>query len=79
MTKQVDRNVRPSSNFKTEPVPHAVSPGAVGQLGTALGNHATGVGPPLRGAGLPMFIGRGLKAPTANTTIHPTGGQGRHK
>ena len=57
-----------SSSQKTEPISHAVDEGAVGWLGLAQGIK-----------GPPLYEGRGLEAPKANTTIHDCGSQGKHR
>lgn len=54
---------------KREPIPHAVNPAAVSEIGI----HQ------VRGTSLPLYEGRGLEAPMAGTTIHETGSQGKHK
>ena len=54
---------------KREPIAHAVSPGAVSDIGI---HH-------VRGTSLPLYQGRGLEAPMQGTTIHETGSQGKHK
>ncbi len=62
---------------KREPVVHKVSPGAVSQIGSAMGNHATGNGQRLSGASLTLYEGRGFEAPKAGSDTHPCGSQGR--
>ena len=57
------------SGQKREPIPHAVSPAAVSEIGI----HQ------VRGTSLPLYIGRGLEAPMVGTTIHESGSQGKHK
>lgn len=64
---------------KVEPTPRAVNPAAVAQIGTALGNHATGVERILPGGAVPIYSGRGYEAPKAKSTIHHGGSQGRHE
>lgn len=58
-----------SSGQKREPIPHKVSPAAVSEIGI---HH-------IRGSSLPMYEGRGLKAPMAESTVHHCGSQGKHK
>lgn len=67
-----------SAGTKVEPKPRAVNPAAVEQLGTMLGNHVEGRGT-LPGASVPLYEGRGLKAPMAGQTNHPSGSQRRTK
>lgn len=63
---------------KTEPRAHAVSPTATDQMGNMLGNHVTGKGEAVRGAGQPLYKGRGYEAPhDAGRTVHRGGSQGR--
>lgn len=59
---------------KTEPVSRAVSPAYPARLGTMQGNHATDKGT-VRVQHIPMYEGRGLKAPMAGVTVHPKGSQ----
>lgn len=63
---------------KVEPKPHAVNPEAVSRLGNMQGNHATDVGD-MRFKSVPLYEGRGLKAPMANCTSHKAGSQGKHR
>lgn len=58
-----------SSAHKTEPVSKAVNPGAVGEIGTQVVRHTS----------LPLYEGRGLKAPMQGCTVHNCGSQGKHK
>lgn len=58
-----------ASAQKREPIAHAVSPGAVSEIGI----HQ------VRSASVPLYQGRGLEAPMQGTTSHPTGSQGKHK
>jgi hypothetical protein len=63
---------------KREPIVHEVSPGAVSQIGSAMGNHATGNGQRLSGSSLSLYQGRGFEAPhDAGRDIHHGGSQGR--
>jgi hypothetical protein len=62
---------------KVEPRAHRVSETAVSQIGTALGNHATEDGKMLKGAGKPLYEGRGLEAPMVGVTCHRSGSQKR--
>lgn len=57
------------SGQKREPIAHAVSEGAVSDIGI---QH-------VRGTSLPLYEGRGLEAPMQGTTIHQSGSQGKHK
>jgi len=62
---------------KTEPVSRAVPPAAPAHMGIMRGNHAdTGT---IRLQSIPMYEGRGLKAPMAGSTTHKAGSQGTHK
>lgn len=54
---------------KREPIPHAINPGAVSEIGI---HH-------VRTAPEPMTLGRGYTAPKADTTIHHCGSQGKHR
>ena len=65
---------------KVEPNSRAISPAAVSQIGTMLGNHATESGRNLRGASKPLYAGRGYdyKAPAyVNKEVYKGGSQGR--
>lgn len=53
---------------KVEPQSRAVNVDAVAEIG--LQQHGTSV---------PLYAGRGLKAPMVGETSHPTGSQGKHK
>jgi hypothetical protein len=66
--KQGTANSR-AGDQKREPIAHAVSVGAVSEIGV----HQ------VRGTSLPLYEGRGLEAPMQGTTIHHTGSQGKHK
>jgi hypothetical protein len=57
------------SGQKREPIPHAVNPAAVSEIGI----HQ------VRETSLPLYDGRGLEAPMRSTTIHQSGSQGKHK
>lgn len=57
------------SGHKQEPIPHKVNPAAVAGIGIHSVNRNS----------MPMYEGRGLKAPMAGTTTHPQGSQGKHK
>lgn len=54
---------------KREPIPHAVNPAAVSEIGIHQVRHTS----------LPIYEGRGLEAPMAGSEIHHSGSQGRHK
>ena len=58
-----------SASTKTEPISHAVSPGAVDQLGQKVGQAR---------AVEQLYQGRGLEAPMKSETTHKSGSQGRH-
>lgn len=63
---------------KVEPKAHAINPAGVSQIGSAMGNHATGVGKVLNGASVSIDRGRGFEAPKdSGRTIHHSGSQGR--
>jgi hypothetical protein len=57
---------------KVEPRPHSVNPAAVDQFGRVLGNHAMNGGRILPGASVPLYRGRGLKAPMVQRHEHRT-------
>lgn len=59
-----------ASAQKREPIPHAVSPAAVSEIGVEQVH--TGSGPQ-------MYQGRGFEAPMAGTTHYEHGSQGKHK
>ena len=64
---------------KVEPRAKGIHPGHVAQIGTALGNHATGKGKPVTGAIIPARL-PGYNTPTgvnlnAKPVVHPSGGQ----
>jgi hypothetical protein len=63
-----------SAGRKVEPNPKAVSPCAVSELGSALGN--------VKGGRLitsePLYEGKGYKAPMSGSSNHKSGSQGRH-
>lgn len=68
MTKQgTGRNI--PGPMKHEPNSRAVSPGAVSQIGNAVGRMAEVK---------PLYSGRGFEAPKAASTIHHCGSQGKH-
>lgn len=54
---------------KREPTSNAVSPAAVSEIGI----HQS------RTVSQPLYVGRGIEAPQAATTVHESGSQGRHK
>lgn len=64
-----------SGSTKVEPRSHAVPPAYPASLGIKVGNHSE------RGTTrvqkIPMYEGRGLKAPMVGTTIHRSGSQGK--
>lgn len=62
---------------KREPLVHEVSPGAVSQIGSAMGNHATGEGKILHGTSRELYRGKGFEAPhDASQQVHRSGSQG---
>ena len=63
---------------KVEPTPRAVSPSAVSKVGNMRGNHAADGGHTVALQPLPMYRGRGLKAPMAGKKSHPKGSQGQY-
>ena len=63
---------------KVEPRSRAVNPGGVGQIGTSVGNHATGVARPMTKAAEPLFEGKGYSPPRGPTNMLAQGpGAGR--
>lgn len=66
------------SGMKREPIPYAVNPAAVSQIGEALGNHATDTGKILHGASEPMYEGKGYKAPKMTNCSSNCGSQGKY-
>jgi len=52
---------------KREPISHAVSPCAAGDIGLQY-----------VGKSEPLYEGRGIEAPLAGTDYHPKGSQGKH-
>lgn len=63
---------------KIEPRAHAVPPAYPARLGMMQGNHASDNGT-VRVQHVPMYEGRGLKAPMKGVTTHKAGSQGTHK
>lgn len=59
-----------SGDRKREPISHAVSPAAAGQIGVAQAYPR---------ATAQLYEGRGIEAPKATSTTHHCGSQGRHK
>jgi hypothetical protein len=68
-----------STGQKREPIAHAIDPAGVSQIGSAMGNHATGGTKILHGASKPLYAGRGFEAPMAGCDQHHSGSQGKHK
>lgn len=66
--KQGNGNSR-AGEQKREPISHAVSPGAVSQIGTHVGTAQ---------AVEPLYKGRGFEAPMAGTDTHHKGSQGKY-
>jgi hypothetical protein len=67
--KVVERNAP-----KQEPRARAVSPAAVSQMGSAMGNHATEVGRVLPGGGSSLYAGPGLNNVGPRPTVAGPGG-----
>jgi hypothetical protein len=65
--KQGRANLDVKADRKVEPIPHAVCAEAVDQLGQSLAYKK-----------IPIYEGRGLKAPMAGEESHPCGSQGKH-
>lgn len=62
---------------KREPIAHVVSVKAVSQIGSSMGNHATGQSGTLDGT-RQLYQGRGFEAPhDAGRQVHRGGSQGR--
>jgi hypothetical protein len=78
--KQGKAKVDIEADWKTEPVPHKVNPGAVNQLGNHLGNPQAieklygGMGYKQVGS---ATLGKGNQGPGAHRTVHKSGSQGR--
>lgn len=68
------------ADYKVEPSPRIVRPGAVNQLGNHLGNPAAEVklygGMGYKSSGV-ATLGKGNQGPGAHRTVHRTGSQGR--
>jgi hypothetical protein len=76
-------NLSRSSKFagikKVEPIPHAINPAGIAQIGTSIGNHGTGDPQHSSYRGDPINAGRGYKAPmNASMKTSKSGSQGRH-
>lgn len=67
--KQGTASTSKMGSTKIEPRSQAVNPAAVADIGI----HN------VRTKSIPMYEGRGLKAPMVGTTTHHCGSQGRHK
>jgi hypothetical protein len=67
--KQGKASTSGMGSTKREPIPHAVNPAAVADMGNAS----------VRGNSLPLYEGRGLEAPMAGSTCYESGSQGKHK
>ena len=63
---------------KVEPKSQGISPGAVSRLGTMVGDHSMD-GDCHSANHIPIYQGRGLKAPMVGQTNHHCGSQGKHK
>jgi hypothetical protein len=59
---------------KAEPRARAVNPGAAGQLGQHMGNHATESGKVLKGAAQSLYAGPGLNNVGPRPTVEGPGG-----
>ena len=71
--KQGQANHSGMGSTKVEPKSRAVPPAYPARLGTMRGNHSdTGKH---RVQKIPMYEGRGLKAPMKGVTVHPKGSQ----
>lgn len=76
MTKQGRATHSNVASTKVEPVSRAVPPAYPADLGIMKGNHSEkGT---VNVTKVPMYEGRGLKAPMVGTTAHKSGSQGRH-
>lgn len=60
---------------KVEPVSKAVPPAYAGRIGLQHGNHASDGGTLSRVQHIPMYEGRGLKAPMVACKTYPKGSQ----
>lgn len=56
------------ASTKVEPKPQAVNPGAVARIGIQQITYKK----------IPLYAGRGLKAPMTSTETHHCGSQGKH-
>ena len=81
-SRQVKNN---QAGRKVEPNPRAVSPGAVSQIGSSMGNHATDRDSAMKpkGGSVPLYSGSGYKAPygvrlNAKPEVMGSGTQGCH-
>lgn len=63
---------------KYEPNAQRVHPAGVSQFGSAMGNHATGVGDRLGNPARDIYDGRGFMAPGIKSGRHPSGSQKKH-
>jgi hypothetical protein len=81
------RQVMKTSAPKVEPRARAVNPAGAGQIGSALGNHATMSGKVLPGGGVSLLGGPGYEAkgptpcgegPGAGRTVRTSGSQAMH-
>ncbi len=66
-----------TASTKVEPKANAVPPAYPARMGTFQGNHSD-EGKAGHVQKIPMYEGRGLKAPMKGTTSHPKGSQGQH-
>ncbi len=62
------------ASTKVEPTPKAVPPAYPGRLGIMQGNHSTDKGT-VRIQHIPIYQGRGLKAPMVGVSVHKKGSQ----
>lgn len=75
--KQGQAQTSKMGSTKVEPTSHAVSTAYAAGMGIMKGNHSD-MGT-TRVVKVPMYEGRGLKAPMAGVTSHKAGSQGNHK
>lgn len=76
--KQGKATTSKMGSTKTEPRSHAVPPAYAAGIGIKQGNHAADGGHTVRHTSVPMYEGRGLKAPSVGTTSYTKGSQGKH-
>lgn len=69
--KQGKATTSTMGSTKQEPISRAVNPEAVAEMGAK----ETRIG---RASSVPLYEGRGLKAPMSGTQTHQRGSQGKH-